>query len=301
LLTGECRAFLDRVLLADAGTGRTPLSWLCHRATSNSAGEILGAVDKLGFLREAGTDRWDLSALNPNRVKWLAQIGRRATNQYLQRTSEERRYPLLLVTLKQSLIDLTDEIIEMVDQCLWNGYSEARKDLETFHQTVARSVNDKLVLFREIGQVLLDPQVADGEVRPLSFRRVPPQLLQAAIEDTDRLIRPRHDGYYDFFARRYSYLRRFAPTLLETFTFHEVGVGYPAPWGCLLITFMDLGAAGRGRSRGLGRRAVASPARACASPRDRSVSYRSIPQVSPGHSRPTVWGVRSRGATTAPC
>lgn len=221
LLTKDRQALLDQVLIVNEATGHTTLSWLRQRATSNSSQEILQALQKLTFLRGANVEAWNLSELNPNRVKFLAQIGRKATNQYLQRASEDRRYPILVATLKQSLIDLTDEIIEMFDQCLWGCYTDARKDLQTFQKSVARSMNEKLFLFRKIGQVLLNPQVPDWDVRSVSFKSVPPEHLQVALEETDHMIRPRGGECFDFLARRYSYIRRFSPAFLATFIFHS--------------------------------------------------------------------------------
>lgn len=78
-------------------------------ATSNSAISILRSLKKILFLRDLGASTWNLSVINPNRLKFLAQIGRRATNQYLQRLIPERRYPILVAFLRQSLIDITDE------------------------------------------------------------------------------------------------------------------------------------------------------------------------------------------------
>lgn len=85
LLTKNRRNFLDLLLIPDTSSRKTQLTWLRKRATSNSTREILATIGKLHLLRDQGVDRWDLSSLNPNRQKILAQIGRRATNQYLQR------------------------------------------------------------------------------------------------------------------------------------------------------------------------------------------------------------------------
>jgi hypothetical protein len=41
--------------------------------------------------------------LTPNRLKWLAQRGWRATPQQLQRMPPLRRYPILLAVLHQAL------------------------------------------------------------------------------------------------------------------------------------------------------------------------------------------------------
>ncbi|WP_420454278.1 Tn3 family transposase [Rubrivirga sp.] len=49
---------------------------------------------KLARLRERGVDRWDLSALPANRLKMLARLDRRYTNQALQPTVRDATYVL---------------------------------------------------------------------------------------------------------------------------------------------------------------------------------------------------------------
>jgi hypothetical protein len=44
----------------------------------------------------------DMAALNPNRQKFLARLGRKYTVQALRRMGPERRYPILLSLLKQT-------------------------------------------------------------------------------------------------------------------------------------------------------------------------------------------------------
>jgi len=43
-----------------------------------------------------------MAALNPNRQKFLARLGRKYTVQALRRMGPERRYPILLSLLKQT-------------------------------------------------------------------------------------------------------------------------------------------------------------------------------------------------------
>ena len=49
---------------------RTPLAWLGERAAANSSKAILAELKKLDFLRELGVAEWDLSTINPNRLKF---------------------------------------------------------------------------------------------------------------------------------------------------------------------------------------------------------------------------------------
>jgi len=216
LLTDERKTLLDGLLQPDSTTGRTPLSWLRQEADSHAASQILATLKKVGFLRDKDVGQWDLSSFNPNRAKWLAQIGWKSTNQYLQRMPPERRYPVLLAFLQQALLHHTDISVELFDQCLWGCHSEAKQELEEFRKAMARSTNDKLKLFRELGKVLLDDDIEDPDVRSESFERVPKEVLQREIEETQGLIRPRPDEAIDFFGKRYSYIRQFVPSFLQT-------------------------------------------------------------------------------------
>ena len=90
-------------------------------------------------------------------------------------------------------------------------------------KATARSTNENLRLFRELGRVLLDPSIEDAEVRSVSFQRVPEAMLREAIHESQDLIRPRPDDAIDFLAKRYPYLRQFVPSLLQTLALRAQG------------------------------------------------------------------------------
>src|SRR5262247_855780 len=103
LLTADRRRGLDTLLEPDPARGLTPLAWLRRPAVSNSPRAILGNLEKLTFLRSAGVEDWALEPLNPNRLKFLAQVARTSGAQALQRAPAERRYPILIAFLSQAL------------------------------------------------------------------------------------------------------------------------------------------------------------------------------------------------------
>lgn len=221
LLTRQRRTFLDQLLQPDPTLKMTRLNWLRRPATANSPAAILTAIAKIRYLRTQQVQQWDLSSLNPNRLKFLAQIAKKATNQRLERMPVERRYPILIAFVQQMLIEITDESVDLFTRCLAETHSRAQRDLQTFRQQQAVAINEKVMLLQQIGQVILDPAVADLQVRPDIFAQVPREQLQQAVADCPPLIRPVQDEAYDFLALRYNYLRTFAPALLETFTFHS--------------------------------------------------------------------------------
>ena len=155
-MTGERHSWLDGLLRPDSETGRIVLQWLRRDATSHAASQIVETLKKVAFLLQAGVDTWDLGGLNPNRVKWLAQLGWKAPTQQLQRMEPLRRYPILVAFLHQALQHHTDVAVELYDQCLWDYHGAAQQELKELRHALARSTNEKLRIFRELGQVLLD-------------------------------------------------------------------------------------------------------------------------------------------------
>jgi TnpA family transposase len=165
--------------------------------------------------------QWDLSTVNQNRRKFLAQLGQRSTNQALQRIAPERRYPILLAFLHQMLEEIVDEAIDLFDGCLADAERRARRAREAFHASIAQATNEKLRLFQEVGSIVLDTAIPDDQVRAQIYGRVPPGQLQAEVADCQRLVRPHATSAVDFFVQRYQYLRQFAPAFLDTFSFRS--------------------------------------------------------------------------------
>lgn len=219
LLTPSTKVFLDSLLIADQKTGRTPLTWLGREETSNSPNAILNALSKLTFLAEYKIQQWDLSCLNPNRIKFLAQLGKKSSNQALQRANDEKRYPILVAFVYQIFEEVTDETMDLYIHCLGDIDARARRDLKEFHLREVKSTNEKVRLLKELGQIILDEAIKNEQVRGEIFQKITPESLKAAIEDCRRLMRPSDDNHFDFLANRYSYLRRFAPVFFGVFSF----------------------------------------------------------------------------------
>lgn len=219
LLTPENRQFLDGLLLLDEGLGDLPLSWLRRSATTNSPTAILQTLEKLCFLRNRGIHRWDISALNPNRLKLLAQLGKRTPAPSLRRAADERKYPILVAFVCRLVQQLSDEVGDLFVNCLAETYARARHDWESFRLQEATAFDEKILLLHRMGQIVLDPEIGDEQVRPGIFEQIPPEQLADILDDCLRLMRPTHDHYYDFLANRYSYIRRFAPALFATLNF----------------------------------------------------------------------------------
>lgn len=219
LLSADGKRYFDDLLVPDKRSHRTSFSWLQRLPNDHTASQINTTLEKIRFLQDAGIANWDLSSINPNRLKFLANIGARTTNQQLQRSSPMRRYPTLIAFLKQSLFDFTDVVIDLFDACLWQRHVDAKAELDAMRLKAARSTNDKLRLFNEVVKIVVDGQVPDAAVRATIFKRFRNEQLQQVVKETESLIRPQHDEAIDLLANRYGYIRQFSPQFLTTLTF----------------------------------------------------------------------------------
>src|SRR5271163_4246804 len=74
---------------------------------------------------------------------------------------------------RRSVEEITDEVVDLFDRCLAQSYSRAGRELDEFRLSVAKATNEKVLLFREIGRVVLDPNVSDSQLRRIIYQFVP--------------------------------------------------------------------------------------------------------------------------------
>lgn len=216
LIDDETAAHLDDLLLTGEDGKRTPLNRLRTGATASNAAAILQTLSKINFVRQFGISDWNLDALHPNLLKRLHRIGRTSTNQMLERMPPENRYPILLAFLHQTLTTAIDEAVDLFDRYLETAYSRAGRELDEFRRSVAQSTNEKVKLFQTVGEILLDADIPDENIRQLVYQLISPERLRFAVEECEQIARPFDDSYFDLLATRYGNLRQFAPHFLET-------------------------------------------------------------------------------------
>ena len=221
LLTQSNRQFLDNLLTNDSDIAPkvSQLTWLRQSATVNSPSAIVKTLKKLSFLKQQGIHKWNISCLNPNRLKFLAKIGKKSTGQYLQRTSEEKRYPILVAFVCQILVEITDEAMDLFLRCLSDTYGRAKRDLDMFRLQEAKAINEKVIALQKIGNIILNAEIRDTDLRHRIFESISLDNLQVIVEDCGRLIRPSQDECYDFLGERYAYILQFAPAFFKALTF----------------------------------------------------------------------------------
>ncbi|MGL4609988.1 MAG: Tn3 family transposase [Trueperaceae bacterium] len=223
VLTPPVQAFLEKILELREDKRNTYLSWLQQTPTDSSPTQIREAAQKIFFLKDAGVMNWDVTAVNPNRFKWLAKLGARISKQNLLNSIAERRDSVLVAFLHQSLYSYIDDGINMFDQRLWTLYTQAKNKYEVDRHKAQSAINENLNILQRMGEVLLDESLEEDQVRQTIFEQVERQKLQNHLQQNKALLRPPNDAYVDYFFQQYQAVRNVAKPLLATLTFE--------PWG----------------------------------------------------------------------
>ena len=113
------------------------------------------------------------------------------------------------------MVDNIDETIELFERCLMQSYNKAGQELAELRQKNARSTNEEIHQFYEIGSLILNDDIADNQLREKIFEQVLPENLSEAVAECPQIMRPIDDNYFDLWAEKYSYFRRFVPHFLE--------------------------------------------------------------------------------------
>jgi hypothetical protein len=145
------------------------LSWL---EDFNRQQNRLGAAVQLSALPWLGWMPDDLAGCPPLALDRLAEIGRRSTNQALQRAAVDRRHPVLLATLAETNVEVLDGLVQLLDQALAGADSLARQKRSQRLVDRAKAEIDRRRPLDEILDVLADPTVSDEQAGRVVRQRV---------------------------------------------------------------------------------------------------------------------------------
>lgn len=128
------------------------------------------------------------------------------------------------MTLSQ---DLIDQAIEIHDRQMMILQSKGRKTQEEIQKQNGKAVNEKVIHFADIGAALI--QARDKGLDPFSTieKVMPWDQVVASVEEAKKLARPIDYDYLDLLESRFSYLRKYTPTLLKSLEFRSTHAAEP--------------------------------------------------------------------------
>jgi hypothetical protein len=132
----------------------------------------------------------------------------------------------------------------MYDKLITATYRRAQRRLDDAVKRHRRLLRTTLQSFHTIGHTLFNEQVPPEAVRTTVFQQIPQERLQAQLVEAQQWLSGDTSAVFPLVMKRYSYLRQFAPTLLEHLPVELEPTGSPALLDAVAL-LRDLNTTGR--------------------------------------------------------
>ncbi len=205
---------------------KTPLAWLREMPGQSSPEAFLKIIKKLEYLRELKLSI-NINAIHPTRLIQLSRMGARYEPYSLRRFKEDKRYAILVAYLLNLSQDLIDLAIEIHDRQIMILQSKGRKTQEEMQKQNGKSVNEKVIHFADIGSALIKAKEEGLDPFTVIEKVMPWDDIVASIEEAKKLARPMDYDYLDLLETKFTYLRKYTPTLLNALEFRSAKSSEP--------------------------------------------------------------------------
>jgi len=228
---GEQRHHLNGLLSVEETARTSRLERLRRGPTSVTAAGLLGALDRLGEVRQLGVGGLDLSGVPPGRVASLARYAQAARAQALSRMAEPRRTATLLAVARQLETDACDDMLDLLDRLLAGLLTRTQRIEQRERLRGLAALDVAARQLRDAVTVLLDPP--DSGTGGLSAvwsvleeRGISRDQLTDAVHAVGELSRE-PESWAEELLSRYSHVRRFMPALLDGLHLGATAGGQP--------------------------------------------------------------------------
>jgi TnpA family transposase len=218
-LTEEQLKGLDELLVVPEAEAETPLVWLRRPPGPPSAKSFKEVLERLKFVRSLGLPEDLGRSLHHNRLTRLAREGAKTTPQHLRRFDPLRRHATLVAYLTERSAELSDLALEMHDRMIGSLMNKAEKMRDEGFRKHGKAINEKVGLYARLGEALIAARESRRDPYAVLDEILPWERFVASVAEAQELAMPQSFDYLDFLKAGHTYVRRYAPALLEAFDF----------------------------------------------------------------------------------
>lgn len=207
-------------MLIDVQTGRiSDFQNLKEPPARPSSDAIIRLTAKLKQIRDIGIIAIDLTWLNNNYQRSLALYAKRCSADRLKEVVPPRRYADLTCFLWQTFCETIDQLIDAFDKLMGRICKKAENDINKELANHRQTVQKALSMFQKVGQLLLDDNLKDKEVRPNLFKKISRKALSAQLKELEEWPGAKSGHMFEGVLRRFTYIRKFSPSFLAALNF----------------------------------------------------------------------------------
>ena len=238
-LDAETRDRLDALLSEKTHPRQSRFSWLREPAPRVGTRSLLALLDRIDLVRDTGSTRVEVESAHGPRMAQLAREGARYTAQAFQQMRPARRRVILVATLRELEITLTDAVISMFALLVGRAHLRARKRLD---QRIAASADEgRARLLRVAGVLEAVTRTArvGGDIAAAVAAIAPFETIDADAALLRRTTRPGRGNALGEIAPEYVAFKRAGPRFIASFAFE--GRGSTEPLREAMAILVELG------------------------------------------------------------
>lgn len=218
---------LDELLIVPEAEAETPLGWLRRPPGPPSAKSFKEVLKRREFVRSLGLPEDAGRSVHHNRLTRLAREGAKTTPQHLRRFDPLRRNATLVAYLLERSAELSDLALEMHDRMIGSLMNKAEKMRDEGFRKHGKAINEKVGLYARLGEALIAARESGKDPYTVLEEILPWERFVASVAEAQELAMPQSFDYLDFLEVGHTYVRRYAPALLEAFEFRAAPSARP--------------------------------------------------------------------------
>ncbi|QPC88907.1 Tn3 family transposase (plasmid) [Mesorhizobium sp. NBSH29] len=160
--------------------------------------------------------------VHPERLRQLAREGARLTAQHLAALSVSRRRAVLVATVLDTAVRLTDDAVGLFDRLMGRVFLRAERREEAALIRDRRAINDKIRLLARLGDALIAAKDSGSDPIAAVGRVIAWEDLAASIAEAKRLVRTDGPDRAAIVARGHAVVRAVGPRLFDSLTFRSL-------------------------------------------------------------------------------
>ena len=218
-LDAGTRDRLDALLSEKTHVRQSRFSWLREPAPRVGSRSLLALLDKIDLVRATGAVSIEVEETYGPRMAQLAREGVRYTAQAFQQMRPARRRVILLATLREMEVTLTDAALSMFASLVGRAYLRARKRLD---QRIAASVEEgreRLLRIAGVLEAVTRTAREGGDIAAAVAAIAPFETIDADAALLRRTTRPGRGNAVAEIAPEYAAFKRAGPRFIASFAF----------------------------------------------------------------------------------
>ena len=218
-LTYEKQQKLEELLTLREDTHLSWVRWLSQEPRAATPRAVLEHLERLHCVNELGLNPQLGQDLPTHRIRKLARQGAQMPTLDLARFEPKRRLATLVAMVIEARSTLIDQSIELNEQIIGSVFNRAKRSQEHQWQQESRAVNQKVRLYAQIGERLLQARDEGADAFAAIEQVFSWQEFRQSVEDARALSRPAEFDTLPGIIESYATIRRYAPAWLEALEF----------------------------------------------------------------------------------